>query len=158
MMDARRYLTDDEKRIEVADWLGHRSTPGAQPPPDIAPHPGGYGYPDPDIFDLTDRLNDLPGVLTIQSCAGHLHPGEVPGETAMWSGQLWLRLSEPLLRAFFERGWDLLSHPTIERCWVILHPDLGYVVDIVFDGNNRGRLAESSEVILTFFGSLAGSA
>jgi hypothetical protein len=147
-----RYLTDDEKQAEVARWLADRSGPENQAPPGQG---GGCGYPDPDIFPLTDALNALPGVLTDQSCAGHLHPGEEPGEDALWSGQLWLRLSEPMMARFTEHAYQLLESPTVERCTRIFHQDIGDVADIVFLGNERGKLAESAAAILAFFTELS---
>lgn len=149
-----RYLTDDEKTAEVARWLAYRSSPEAQPPESIS-EPGGMGYPDPDIFALTDALNQIDGVLTIQSCAGHLHPGQEADEHAMWSGKLWLRLVEPLMALFTERVYELLEQPTIETCERIFLRGVGDIAEVYFQGNDRGKLAESSAVILSFFKGLS---
>ena len=147
-----RYLTTAEKDAEVARWLEYRSDPANRAP---AGYEGGHGYPDPDVFPLTDALNAIPGVMTYQSCAGHLHPGEEPGEYAMWHARLWLRLSEPMMGAFTDHAYTLLESPLIERCQRIFHPDLGDVVDIIFHGNERGALVESSAGIVRFFTDLS---
>lgn len=147
-----RYLTEHEKTAEVARWLEYRSDPSNQPPPG---QEGGHGYPDPAIFPLTDALNAIDGVLTDQSCAGHLHPGEVVGEDAYWHAQLWLRLSEPMMEAFTDHVYTLLESPLIERCQRIFHPDVGDLVDIVFHGSERGKLDESGAGIVRFFTDLS---
>ena len=147
-----RYLTDEEKLIEVARWIVYRSDATNQAPPD---QEGGWGYPDPDVFELTDMLNAIEGVLTDQSCAGHLHSGETPGETSMWDGKLWLRLSEPMMERFTADAYRLYESPTIERLQRIFHRDVGDIVEIIFQGNNRGKLAESGAAIVAFFSQLA---
>lgn len=146
-----RYLTEHEKKAEVARWLEYRSDPANQAPDGQM---GGYGYPDPAIFPLTDALNAIDGVMTDQSCAGHLHPGEIVGEDTYWHAQLWLRLSEPMMEAFTREAYRLLESPLIERVQRIFHPDIGDVADIVFHGSERGKLDDSGALIVAFFESL----
>lgn len=147
-----RYLASNETDADVARWLADRSDPANQAPPG---HEGGYGYPDPDIFPLADALNAIPGVATYQSCAGHVLTDTRDGTPYHQPGQLWLRLSESMMAAFTDHVYTLLESPLIERCQRIFHQDLGDVVDIIFHGNERGKLAESGDGIVRFFTDLS---
>lgn len=79
-----RYLTTDAKLGVMAEWEKTKVMPC--PDGDL----GGRGFPDPEIIPLCDTLNMLPGICTLQSCAGHIGgERERPnGET----GLLWLWL------------------------------------------------------------------
>lgn len=123
----------------------------------IPENPGGMGYPDPEMFTVCDRLNSLPGIVTMQSCAGHVHPGEEPGVEAMWSGQLWIGMSEPVRARYISRIDELLIHSYyIERCKIIFMLDQIDVADIIFAGMNRGpsAFADSVDIIYDFFHSI----
>jgi len=117
----------------------------------------GYGFPDPPIYDLCDRLNAIEGVCTVQSCAGHRMAAADGSGEYQHVGKLWLRLSEPLALRFYERAPELASvYPTIQRVFVFWHESGEEVVDVLFQGLNVSEEAfdESSKLIADFFSSL----
>ena len=109
---------------------------------------GGYGYVDADIVPLCDALNRLPGICTLQSCAGH-PAGELGGYVS--PGHLWLQLDQRMARRFEEQAHQLAAEPVIERVEKIYWEDGKETVTVHFKGNESGRLAESSTAILKFF-------
>jgi hypothetical protein len=143
-----------DRRREFAAFKASRSVPFR--------HHGGYGYPDPEIYALTDRLNEITGVCTVQSCSGH----PATPDQGVYPGQLWLRLDERRFSAFLRdvEGWlDELNHGPSksvpgQREWLasILwgRQDEGPVVDLIFPGLDQeaDALANSSQSILEFFG------
>ena len=135
-----RYLTAGEKTRRLAEWESLRS----QPLPDG--DCGGRGYPDPDIFPLCDYLNALPGVCTLQSCAGHRSR-----EGLISSAHLWLKLDRTSARRFKKNAFVLAGDDHIERLGLSYMPDEGEVVEIIFKGNERGMLVDSALPIASFF-------
>lgn len=130
----------------MAEWATYRAEPF---------NPAEVGVPDPDIYPLVDALNALPGICTVQSCAGHVRASPLDGADVYWPAHLWIRASETVLRAFQAHVWRLMEYDGIERCAVLYHPTLGDLIDLQFAGNERGRLAESSDWIRRFFVSVA---
>lgn len=154
-----RYLTPAEKEVEVRDWLTVRAEFIAGRNWDGKPIPagdlGGYGYPDVPMFRWTDKLNALDGVCTVQSCSGHwTHDG---GPAQHHDGQVWLRLSGSLTRAFERHAMQLAAEPCIRNLRTIYLPDGHQVVDIVFVSDGGIVMDSSLMVILDFFeGLIAG--
>ena len=132
-----RHLSPSTKRRELARWKGLRLSAGTK-----------SGDPDPDIYPLCDRLNALPGVCTLQSCAGHRN-GNV-----LDSGHLWLWLDRRTAERFDRNAWALAAFPTIERVARFYSPSGQEITVIEFQGNERGALATSADVIRLFFESL----
>ena len=140
-----RHLTPDEKERILTQWEEAKT----KPRPSSAQ--GDQGWPDPDIFELCDALNRLPGVCTLQSCAGH---GKQRGDELYvhLSGHLMLWLDETTSRAFdvtaFElaRRYDLMEQ--VSRVYTSWGEE---TVRLEFAGNERGLLAGSSALILDFF-------
>lgn len=152
-----RFLTDAEKQGHLEYWCKVRADFSANPP---ACDPAGMGYPDRETYELTDRLNALEGVCTVQSCSGHRVGARnvVNGEPAesLWCAQLWLRLSEPLFWAFIRNAEHLAARkPHIERVNFLFDPWEG-VADLQFQGLNVGAdaLEESGQVVDDFFRTL----
>lgn len=142
MAEFERFLTEGEKVEEVSAWLKKRSNPL---PSDVR---GGQGHPDRDMFPWTDRLNQIRGVCTIQSCAGHsLHGGNIMEST----GNLWIRVSEPMWKRFLWAVPYLAANPLIDRLRLMFLHGRGDIIDINFQGNERGQLAESMGIICEFF-------
>ena len=139
-----RYLSPEAKERLLADWAKTKATP--LPEGEL----GGRGWPDPNIFPLCDALNALPGVCTLQSCAGHLIV-LADGSENRQPGHLWLWLSAAVSAEFDRCAFDLATSPTIDwirRCYGGWGQE---ITEIIFAGDDRGQLAESSAVILAFF-------
>jgi hypothetical protein len=143
-----RHLSPEGKRAELAEFDRYKAE--HQAPPDDA---GGRGFPDPDILPWCDRLNALPGVCTLQSCAGHEY-----SDGSHSSGQLWICLSPAMARGFRERVFDLAQHsPPIERVYTLYAAWGQEIVDVRFAGNECGLLAESMELVVEFFSGLSAA-
>lgn len=158
-VDTQRWLTKDMKDRSLNHWRAAKASyEQAKVDGSLPARPGGMGYPDPEIYDLCDRLNALDGICTMQSCAGHLHPDEEPGDGAMWSGELWIATTRRIQMRVITRIRDLLQHDTyIERARLIFLPDSPDVIDIIFQGMNKGSLtlATSSDIIYDFMKRMA---
>ncbi len=137
---ADRFLTDSGKARELVHWSGIRSTSPTSGP----------GIPDPEIVPWCERINALPGVCTLQSCAGH----ESRGSGARSSGHLWLWLSKEKAIAFEKRAFELARDAAIERISTIYQPWGQEVVQIEFRGTPDGQLESSGQTILAFLASL----
>jgi len=153
-----RFLTPEEKRDHLDTWRRLRADFEHQRRDLEGEFLGGRGYPDLAVYELTDRLNAIDGVCTVQSCAGHrqLAPSD-DAEERVWNGQVWLRLSEVMMEWFLRSVYTLTtSTPEIERVQLIFDRWGGDVVDIVFQGMNKGpvQLARSSDLVVWFFESL----
>lgn len=143
-----RHLRPETKRRTLEEWDLSKSGPL----PAAGRGLGGRGYPDPDMICWCDHLNAIPGVCTLQSCAGH---GPEDSGGGMKSGHLWLLLDEAMSDAFDTRALDLASETEhIERVSRIYSPWGQEVTSIVFAGNERGLLAESMRIVLDFFRTL----
>lgn len=139
-----RWLTDEDKAAQLYQWykLRRGTIPDRK---DL----GGRGFPDRDIYDLTDQLNSIEGICTVQSCAGHLPETSDGG---IYPGSLWLWMEETTQDWFREHVWELVSQDCIEQAAILYGRERTKdVVEILFAGNERGRLAESSQAILKFF-------
>lgn len=164
-----RYLTSAEKARMVAEWLAYREGPF----PEAPEQRGGMGYPDPEVFDLTDRLNAIDGVCTVGSCSGHKHDFTDPEEIArdtLWCGAVSLRLSEPMMHRFMRDVEQLTRWNLYIDSACVWFGAGGDRVDIQFAGLNGGTqhgssgesptqvLSTSSEIIVSFFTSLHAGA
>lgn len=138
-----RWLTPEEKAREVGAWDAVKGQ-------DVPEDSGGRGFPDPDMVPWCDRLNALPGVCTVQSCAGHRR-----ADGYMSSGHLWVRLDEGMAQAFDRRALDLAAHDYIEEVARVYKPWGAEVASITFAGNERNLLPTSMGTILRFFATLA---
>jgi len=149
-----RFLTPEEKRDHLDTWRRLRADFEHQRRDLEGEFLGGRGYPDLAVYELTDRLNAIDGVCTVQSCAGHrqLAPSD-DAEERVWNGQVWLRLSEVMMEWFLRSVYTLSSTSEIERVQLIFDRWGGDVVDIVFQGMNKGpvQLARSSDLVVWFF-------
>lgn len=142
------HLNPAEKRQRVTRWLRRRTRP--RPDGDLA----GRGWPDPDVFELTDRLNALEGVCTMQSCSGHPQQEVAPGAWSVFVGFLWLRLSEAMFTAFIERAPHLAADPNVEQVGVMWGAEATRpVVQILFHGLDKDEetFQLTSDVIVGFF-------
>lgn len=145
----RRYLTPSEKAEQIAAWHQQRADFENQRPT-LNRDPAGLGFPDPEIYNLTDRLNAIEGVCTVQSCSGHV----IGIQDVQWNANLWLRLSEPITEQFLECVSDLTEErPAVERVALVFGPPEGEIVEIVFEGLNVGAeaFAEAGDIIVAFF-------
>jgi hypothetical protein len=142
VVNAPRYLDPVQKGRVIANWRALRAEP--RPSGDL----GGKGYPDPEMFPWTDRLNDLRWVCTLQSCAGHRAP-----DGHIWNGQLWLWLDEAASRTANARAFGLVAkHPLIEHMRRIYHDSGQEILDLVFMGGSA--LDRSMGEILSWLTSL----
>lgn len=133
-----RFLTPDAKEEILAEWDQKRELwrKGSL---------RGTGEPDADIIPWCDRINALPGVCTLQSCAGHVKNGTI--ETA----HLWLWMSETAAKVFDREVFALLGHR--ERIdWISKHylHDGKEITAVTFCGNERDLLASSLDLIYGF--------
>jgi hypothetical protein len=83
------YLTNDEKREQLA-WLKESAVAGRLDSPDL-----------PELFE---QLNAIPGVVTVQSCVGHRQGDHVE------SGHIELRLDHQATTRFIEGMGRLRRH------------------------------------------------
>lgn len=134
-MTDTRYLTPAHKRRILLEW--------EQTQRDYC-H-GRIGDIDPDIVPWCGQLNALPGVCTLQLCAGHQR---VPD----WleSGHLWLWLDASMSQTFDREAFALAQHPLMEKVERLYMASGQEVTSLVFQGNERGKLEESCAVILSF--------
>ena len=140
-----RWLTNADKEFVLVSW----SEAKIQPVPEG--DYGGVGYPDPDIVPWCDRINALPGVCTLQSCAGHVRQG---GERD--AGHLWLWLSRPMAGAFDSHAHRLARHVSYIEDVTRRYTSWGQEVTVItFAGNERDRLPPSLRLILAFLRTLA---
>ena len=141
---SERYLTSAEKRAVLKNWrrtLGQPAPEGDQP---------GRGFPDADVIPWCGRLNAIPGVCTIQSCAGHRND-----DGTLTTAGVWIRLDEKRAKAFHARAFELAAQaPHIERVAVVYTSWGQEIATIDFAGNERGLLADSLEILVTFARSL----
>ena len=140
---SRRYLSDADKRRILAQWRNAKRG-------DLCTGIGGQGFPDPDVIPWCDEINMLDGVCTVQSCAGHLG-----GQGGIAScGHLWLAMDRKRSAAFDSKAFGLSAQAGIERVCRIYAPWGQEIACIEFEGNERGRLAQSMHMIVSFLRSL----
>lgn len=143
------FLTQEEKVEHLEHWREQR----AKTPPkgDLA----GKGYPDSEIYELTDMLNQIYDLCTTQSCAGH--PKTATRDWIM-SGQLWIRCTEEFFYRFVRQAHVLTACQGIEQVAVLWGRERdGPVIELTFNGLDCGpqELALSCKIIGGFFIHLA---
>lgn len=145
MNRASRFLTEDEKRAEIAEWeAACRAWPSASG--DV----GGRGFPDPDMIPWCRAVNAIPGVCTVQSCAGHESPGGYYSPA-----HLWLRLDPAMSAAFNAEALRLSANTArIEQVSRVYTSWGKEIASITFAGNERDSLNESMALIVAFLQSL----
>lgn len=133
-----RWLTPDAKAAILREWQHTRATVAE-----------GLGAPDAEILPLCNKLNEIPGVCTLQSCAGH--------KRARYreSAHLWLWLSEDLSREFDAQAFAFASEEGIEAVKRRYTPWGQEVTMITFAGKERSGLERSADTIASFFDRLA---
>lgn len=136
-----RYLTSSDKdRVlgewsgELADWRDRGSLTGAD-----------LGYPDPDILPVCDAINGIPGVVTLQSCAGHRTRSGV-----CYPAHFWLWMSERMADRFRETALDLATNPLMERVATLYSSWGQEIADITFSGNDCNVLTQSAPTVVEF--------
>ena len=135
-----RWLTSADKEVVLAAWDEVKLQP--VPEGDF----GCVGYPDPDIIPWCDRLNAIPGVCTLQSCAGHVNPGGLRD-----AGHLWLWLDRPMAEAFDSHAHRLARHVDYIEDVARRYTSWGQEVTVItFAGNECDRLPPSLRLILAF--------
>lgn len=153
---SKRFLTQTEKTRELLRWeelktnLLEKITSGKLQQKEL----GGLGYPDPEVYDLCDRLNSIPSICTLQSCSGHIHRDDLNNH--MWTGALWIKPTNLIRNRFVGFAPMLLNSPDIERTSLFFHRELGDVIEIIFHGlnYNKATLRRSSNTIVKFFHSI----
>jgi hypothetical protein len=137
-----RWLTPASKESVLSDWERTKSEwrSGAL---------SGVGAPDGDIVPWCDLINALPGICTLQSCAGHRR-GKM-----LSSAHVWLWLSREAQRRFDQNAFVLLRSDMVD--WVSTHhqADGKQIASITFYGNERAMFGQS---ILFVYGFLCGIA
>ncbi len=130
------FLTDREKADHLTRWSELRG---------CTSNPTAPGNPDPAIFLLTNALNALDGVCTVQSCAGHRR-----GQ-AIDAAHIWLRTSAPVFNAMLRSAPQLVEHDEIEELAVRYgRTASGPIIEIIFAGSERGCLEQSSAILLDY--------
>lgn len=136
------FLNEREKSGHVSRWRELRSCPAD----------AGAGSPDPAIFSLTDALNDLEGVCTVQSCAGHIRAGTI------YTAHVWLRVSRSVLQSMLQSASKVVQHDEIEELAVRYGREkTGPIIEIMFAGDERGCLARSSSIVLQYVREATGT-
>lgn len=144
-MSSIAYMTPDAKAKEMAEFRKRRKEhrPGG--------HLAGLGHPDLDILPYCDEINELSGMCTLQSCAGHgAHRSQ-----GTYVGNLWLWMDAATSAAMDAQAMVLEGSPLIESVSKLYRS--GRVVwDLSFQGNNHepGRLEDSMRVLLPFLRAL----
>ena len=128
-----RFLTVDGRRDILAEWERTKE----QWRKGVV---RGAGEPDADIIPWCDLINSLPGVCTLQSCAGH-----------KTGGHLWLWLDEQRSREFDRWGYVLARMEGIETVARKYGSWGQEITAIEFDD----RFEKACESVLLFFRALA---
>lgn len=162
LLDRLPLLTIEEKAETIAAWkvtqdefavLARTGMASGSNLHDAVEMAGGRGYPDPAIYGLVERLNDIPGVVVVQSCSGHPQgPLQEYEHETRWelSGNLWLRVSAERFELVLERAHTFVDLFTIESVSILWgRHERGPVVDVTFHGLNKSEVAlkEATTVI-----------
>lgn len=157
-----RHMTAAAKRAELASWEGAKLARQAAPPQGFS---GGYGYPDPEIYDYVDRINAMHRLCTLQSCAGHrctsesccqlcaehgLHEGLAGDGEHVWNGQLWIWPDAKMARWLYEHLPQLAQVPRVEKVTLLFHVEGREILDLQFQGDGHYALDISMHAILEF--------
>jgi len=143
-----KHLTSQEKDSRLGEWHALRAVSVDHSVP---------GTPDPEIYGLVDRLNEIEGVCVIQSCSGHKSSERKAEGRTFKRAILWLRVEERLLRAFEGLASRLYSSPLVDEVCVRYGREVGPVIEVIFDGKESGRLGRSRRHLISFFNELAGA-
>lgn len=140
-----RYLTLEEKVTILYWWelAKLRKLPERQ---DI----GGRGYPDPEIFSLCDRLNEISGVCTLQSCAGH---DAEHSDGGIYPANLWIKLSDSMAEMFEIKvsRFQRYMHPWVARVGKHWQPDGEEIVEITFVRHDHPSFMTVCNALVEFF-------
>ncbi len=140
-MTSARYLDESRKAEELAYWTRLVAEPVSEE---------GRGNPDPEIIPWCEKINSIPGICTLQSCAGHEY-----GEDGIRSaGHFWLWLSPEKAANFKQRAFELARNAAIERISTIYQPWGQEIALVEFRGIPDGQLEDSGRAITTFLASL----
>jgi hypothetical protein len=140
-------MTVRGKKSVLAEWERYKAE-SPRPEGDF----GGHGYPDPEVEPLCAKLNAMPYLCTLQSCAGHRLPAADGSGEHVMNGQLWIWPTQVAALRFYKRATKLAQEfPLIQRVQVLWQPDSQEVIDVCWQ---VGRLAAAESVIVPFFESL----
>lgn len=129
-----RYLTPAEKAQEIERWMRLRAEAERDGFTGESDRKGGHGYVDRGVLALTDALNAIEGVCTLQSCEGHEYSNG-DGTRTSGAGGIWIWLDEPLARAFYRRASDLAEEPSIEQVALLWGRGRSReIIDLIFAG------------------------
>ena len=142
----RSFLTPARKARCLEEWFGVLSDLEWSRGDDGM---GGRGNPDADMIPWCMRINRLPGVCTLQSCAGHRHEDHVD------PARLWLWMDRVRTERFARRAAEIASARGVEHVAQVCMADGQVIATIDFQGNERGSLAVSMQAILGFIEAIA---
>lgn len=125
-----RYLTDEEKRRELALLAQNQNL-------------------DPEIVPYLEQINSLQGICTVQSCAGHKRKDGYQDD-----GHLWLRMSQSVTTSFCNSAVIVAKHPYITRVARLYQSDGQEIVEICFFGQADGKLEASMQFLVSYLGDL----
>ncbi len=146
-----RHLTEGLKAAILKGWEQRKV--------ETAGRPWESGFPDPDVFLLCDQINAMPGICTVQSCAGHRKP--CPDGESAWASEahVWVRLDVRIEPAFDYAAFDLAGQPNIYGVGKRYCPTDGAVATVDFAGldvagtdeHRQAALQDSMERVARFF-------
>ena len=153
-MTATSYMTEVAKCGVLEQWEETKKNPR----PGTETELGGRGYADPSMFEWCDRINSIPSVVTLQSCAGHrLEDAREPGQFYMNSGCLWLWMSEAMTHEYMKHAAEFAAQSVlhIERVALLFNSEGRVIADLGYQGNEREKLPVSMGLILGFLEAVA---
>lgn len=136
-----RFLSPNKKLSILADWnrfLDFWEAAGR-------PTSGVHSDIDPSILPVCEAINRLPGIVTLQSCAGHVDKMGINT-----SAYLWLWLDRRASSRLDQTALELARHPLIggvERMYAAWGPE---ITVITFRGEEWHSLADSTALILNY--------
>jgi len=141
-MEKIQHMVPATKDYEVREWEKAKTGPRGEP---------GEGYPDTRILLLCDKINELPHICTLQSCAGHTRSSE-----RRWASDahLWLWFDEKRFHRFVVRACELAKQSYINEVALLYgrYPDNRVVASVHFQGDNvePSLLENAGATIYTF--------
>ena len=138
-----RFLTEAEKQDILSEWENTKQRWRRK-------KRQGVGDPDAAIVPWCDWINDLPGICTLQSCAGHKDANIVR------AGHFWLWMSRNVATRFDRNAFLLLRNQDLIEwiSWHYLHEGKK-IASITFAGNERGTLEKATSLICGFLCGIA---